>query len=123
MAGVVVHASVLGRPGKPRPRQGARPRVGAWGFDRCLWRTDWTRAFAVVNYEPAVEPFLETDRLSDTERAMLLGAACDPRLMAGRQRKLITPFWPYSGDQVGSANYRYWPRPPASVLWMVGNGA
>ena len=28
----------------------------AWGFDRCLWGTDWTRAFAVVNYEQAVEP-------------------------------------------------------------------
>src|SRR6516165_9535906 len=25
----------------------------AWGFDRCLWGTDWTRAFAVVNYEQA----------------------------------------------------------------------
>ena len=36
----------------------------AWGFDRCLWGTDWTRAFAVVNYEQAVEPFLKTDRLS-----------------------------------------------------------
>src|SRR5260370_13290350 len=22
----------------------------AWDFDRCLWGTDWTRAFAVVNY-------------------------------------------------------------------------
>jgi alpha-ketoglutarate-dependent 2,4-dichlorophenoxyacetate dioxygenase len=21
----------------------------AWGFDRCLWGTDWTRAFAVVH--------------------------------------------------------------------------
>ena len=38
----------------------------AWGFDRCLWGTDWTRAFAVVNYEQAVEPFLKTDRLSDS---------------------------------------------------------
>jgi hypothetical protein len=35
-----------------------------------------TRAFAVVNYEQAVEPFLKTDRLSDTERAMLMGGAC-----------------------------------------------
>ncbi len=34
----------------------------AWGFDRCLWGTDWTRAFAVVNYEESVEPFLKTDR-------------------------------------------------------------
>jgi L-fuconolactonase len=48
----------------------------AWGFDRCLWGTDWTRAFAVVNFEQAVEPFLNTDRLSDTERAMLMGGAC-----------------------------------------------
>ena len=48
----------------------------AWGFDRCLWGTDWTRAFAVVNYEQAVVPFLETDRLSASERAMLMGGAC-----------------------------------------------
>jgi L-fuconolactonase len=26
----------------------------AWGFERCLWGTDWTRAFAVVNFEQAV---------------------------------------------------------------------
>jgi predicted TIM-barrel fold metal-dependent hydrolase len=48
----------------------------AWGFNRCLWGTDWTRAFAVVNYEQAVEPFRQTDRLSDSERAMLMGGAC-----------------------------------------------
>jgi len=48
----------------------------AWGIERCLWGTDWTRAFAVVNYEQAVEPFLRTDRLSESERAMLMGGAC-----------------------------------------------
>ena len=48
----------------------------AWGFERCLWGTDWTRAYAVVNFEQAVEPFLRTDRLNDTERAMLMGGAC-----------------------------------------------
>jgi predicted TIM-barrel fold metal-dependent hydrolase len=48
----------------------------AWGLDRCLWGTDWTRAFAVVNYEQAVEPFRMTDRLSDSDRAMLMGGAC-----------------------------------------------
>jgi predicted TIM-barrel fold metal-dependent hydrolase len=48
----------------------------AWGFDRCLWGTDWTRAFAIVNYQQAVEPFLKTSRLNDTERAMLMGGAC-----------------------------------------------
>ncbi|HMM89603.1 amidohydrolase family protein [Bradyrhizobium sp.] len=48
----------------------------AWSFERCLWGTDWTRAAAVVNYEQAVEPFLRTSRLSDSERAMLMGGAC-----------------------------------------------
>jgi len=48
----------------------------AWGFERCLWGTDWTRAHAVVNYEQAVEPFRITNRLTDGERAMLMGGAC-----------------------------------------------
>ena len=48
----------------------------AWGFERCLWGTDWTRASAVVNYEQAVEPFRKTNRLTDSERAMLMGGAC-----------------------------------------------
>jgi L-fuconolactonase len=49
----------------------------AWGLDRCLWGTDWTRAYAVCNYEQAVKPFLETNRLSASERAMLMGGACE----------------------------------------------
>ena len=47
----------------------------AWGFERCLWGTDWTRAFAVVDSEQAVEPFRRTDHLSDSERAMSMGGA------------------------------------------------
>ena len=48
----------------------------AWGFDRCLWGTDWTRAHAVVQYEPAVDAFRQTKRISESERAMLMGGAC-----------------------------------------------
>lgn len=48
----------------------------AWGFERCLWGTDWTRAAAVLDYAPAVDAFRITDRLSETERAMLMGGAC-----------------------------------------------
>jgi L-fuconolactonase len=48
----------------------------AWGIDRCLWGTDWTRAAAVVSYEQGVEPFRTTSRLSESERAMLMGGAC-----------------------------------------------
>ncbi len=48
----------------------------AWGFERCLWGTDWTRAYAVLNFKDAVEPFRLTNRLSESERAMLMGGAC-----------------------------------------------
>ena len=48
----------------------------AWGIDCCLWGTDWTRAYAVLNYEQGVQPFVETDRLTADERAMLMGGAC-----------------------------------------------
>ncbi|WP_077002840.1 amidohydrolase [Variovorax sp. KK3] len=48
----------------------------AWGFERCLWGTDWTRAQALVSYADAVDAFRVTDRLSDGERAMLMGGAC-----------------------------------------------
>ena len=48
----------------------------AWGIDRCLWGTDWTRAIAVVSYRPAVECFRLSDRLSDSERGMLMGGTC-----------------------------------------------
>jgi hypothetical protein len=48
----------------------------AWGFERCLWGTDWTRTFSLVNYEQGVAPLRLTDRLNDSERAMLMGGAC-----------------------------------------------
>jgi predicted TIM-barrel fold metal-dependent hydrolase len=48
----------------------------AWGLDRCLWGSDWTRTFPIVSYDQAVAPFLITDRLTDAERAMLMGGAC-----------------------------------------------
>ena len=45
----------------------------AFGFDRCMWGTDWTRAINVVSYREGVEPFRLTDRLSGTERERLMG--------------------------------------------------
>ena len=45
----------------------------AFGFDRCLWGTDWTRAVGMLTYEQGVEAFRVTDRLSDSERAALMG--------------------------------------------------
>jgi L-fuconolactonase len=45
----------------------------AFGFDRCMWGTDWTRAVALLTYGQGVEAFRVTDRLSAGDRAMLMG--------------------------------------------------
>jgi predicted TIM-barrel fold metal-dependent hydrolase len=45
----------------------------AFGLNRCMWGTDWTRAVDVLTYEQGVEAFRVTDRLSDAERATLMG--------------------------------------------------
>ena len=38
-----------------------------------MWGTDWTRAINLLTYEQGVEAFRVTDRLSDSERATLMG--------------------------------------------------
>ena len=45
----------------------------AYGFDRCMWGTDWTRAVGLLTYGQGVEAFRVTDRLSDGDRAALMG--------------------------------------------------
>ncbi|MDE0727810.1 MAG: amidohydrolase family protein [Alphaproteobacteria bacterium] len=47
----------------------------AFGIDRCLWGTDWTRATNLLTYSQGVEPFRLTDRLSDSDRAALMGGS------------------------------------------------
>jgi len=47
--------------------------LDAFGLDRCMWGTDWTRAVAFLTYEQGVESFRVTDRLSDSDRATLMG--------------------------------------------------
>ena len=48
----------------------------AYGLDRCLWGTDWTRAVALLTYAEGVEAFRVTDRLTDSERATLFRGSC-----------------------------------------------
>ncbi|HEV2098128.1 MAG TPA: amidohydrolase family protein [Stellaceae bacterium] len=45
----------------------------AFGFARCMWGTDWTRAVGMLTYKQGVEAFRVTDRLSDGDRAALMG--------------------------------------------------
>lgn len=45
----------------------------AYGLDRCLWGTDWTRAVRLLTYEQGVESFRVADRLTDSDRETLMG--------------------------------------------------
>jgi L-fuconolactonase len=45
----------------------------AFGFDRCMWGTDWTRAVELLTYAQGVDAFRVTDRLSAGDRAALMG--------------------------------------------------
>ena len=47
----------------------------AYGLERCLWGTDWTRATNLLTFEQGVEAFRVTDQLSDAERTVLMGGA------------------------------------------------
>lgn len=45
----------------------------AFGLERCMWGTDWTRAVNLLTYEEGVEAFRVTDRLTEAEREELMG--------------------------------------------------
>ena len=62
---------------EPFPYHDLWPPLGrifdAFGLGRCMWGSDWTRAVALVSYQQAVEAFRNSDRLSDSDRALLMG--------------------------------------------------
>jgi L-fuconolactonase len=49
--------------------------VDAFGIDRCLWGTDWTRAVGLLTYKQGVDAFRDSDRLSDSDKRTLMGGA------------------------------------------------
>lgn len=62
----------------------------AFGVGRCLWGTDWTRAVELLTYEQGVEAFRLTDRLSDGDRAELMGGTLR-RIYRWAPRSAATP--------------------------------
>jgi predicted TIM-barrel fold metal-dependent hydrolase len=47
--------------------------IDAFGIDRCLWGTDWTRAVNFLTWRQGVDAFRVTDRFSDSDKAKLMG--------------------------------------------------
>ena len=45
----------------------------AFGLERCLWGTDWTRTSPLLTYREGVDSFKLTDQLTDSEKALLMG--------------------------------------------------
>jgi predicted TIM-barrel fold metal-dependent hydrolase len=49
----------------------------AFGIGRCMWGTDWTRAVALLTYEQGVDAFRVADRLSESDKATLMGGTLE----------------------------------------------
>lgn len=47
--------------------------IDAFGIDRCMWGTDWTRAVKFLDYAQGVDAFRLTNRLSASDKAKLMG--------------------------------------------------
>jgi L-fuconolactonase len=47
--------------------------IDAFGVDRCMWGTDWTRTVNLLTYDQGVRAFRDYWPLSSSERAMLMG--------------------------------------------------
>jgi predicted TIM-barrel fold metal-dependent hydrolase len=47
--------------------------IDAFGIDRCLWGTDWTRAVKFLTFAQGVDAFRATDRISASDKAKLMG--------------------------------------------------
>jgi predicted TIM-barrel fold metal-dependent hydrolase len=47
--------------------------IDAFGIDRCMWGTDWTRAVKFLTYAQGVDAFRATDRISASDKAKLMG--------------------------------------------------
>jgi len=51
--------------------------IDAFGLERCMWGTDWTRTVQMLTYEQGVAPFRETTRLSASDKAALMGGTLE----------------------------------------------
>ncbi len=47
--------------------------IDAFGIDRCMWGTDWTRAVNFLTFAQGVDAFRATNRIPDSDKAKLMG--------------------------------------------------
>ncbi len=49
----------------------------AFGIERCMWGTDWTRAVKLLTYQQGADAFRNTDRLSESDKRTLMGGTLE----------------------------------------------
>jgi L-fuconolactonase len=49
--------------------------IDNFGIEKCMWGTDWARTSGLLNYGQGLDAFRVTERLSPSDKAMLLGGA------------------------------------------------
>ncbi|HEX4209589.1 MAG TPA: amidohydrolase family protein [Candidatus Binataceae bacterium] len=49
--------------------------IDAFGLDRCMWGTDWTRAVNFLTYKQGIEAFRVTNRISESDKVKLMGGS------------------------------------------------
>lgn len=49
--------------------------LDAFGPDRCVWGSDWTRALSFLSYQEAVDMYRLNETISPTDLAMVMGGA------------------------------------------------
>jgi predicted TIM-barrel fold metal-dependent hydrolase len=47
--------------------------IDAFGLDRCMWGTDWTRAVNFLTFKQGVDAFRDTQRISASDKVKLMG--------------------------------------------------
>ena len=51
--------------------------IDAFGIDRCMWGTDWTRTSGMLTYEQGVASFRDSTPLSDSDKVKLMGGTLE----------------------------------------------
>ena len=47
--------------------------IDAFGIERCMWGTDWTRAVNFLTFRQGVDVFRDNTRFSPADKALLMG--------------------------------------------------
>jgi L-fuconolactonase len=63
------------------------PILDTFGVERCIWGTDWARTSNLLSYQQGIDAFRVTKRLSQDDKAMLLGGAAAKTYGWSPQRK------------------------------------